>query len=123
VWRGDFSAKILHVANPRELHLIDPWRFDDSRPSAWYGGAAAQGQKDMDEIAASVRRRFEGDSRVVIHRAASAECAHLFRDGFFAWVYIDGDHTYHGALDDLEAYAPKVKPGGILAGEDYDRSR
>jgi hypothetical protein len=64
VWKGDFSAQILAVVKPRELHLIDPWVFAD-RPSyadAWYGGALARSQADMDRIYAGVLRRSEARS-------------------------------------------------------------
>lgn len=34
-------------------------------------------------------------------------------------MYIDGDHTYHGAREDILAWTPKVRHGGILAGHDF----
>ncbi len=35
------------------------------------------------------------------------------------WIYIDGDHSYKGALADLENWSPKVRKGGIISGHDY----
>jgi len=35
-------------------------------------------------------------------------------------VFIDGDHEYEGVSNDIEAWLPKVKNGGIIAGHDYD---
>jgi cephalosporin hydroxylase len=43
-----------------------------------------------------------------------------FQDGYFDWVYIDGDHSYEAVLNDLKAWYPKVKPGGYLALDDLD---
>jgi predicted O-methyltransferase YrrM len=34
-------------------------------------------------------------------------------------VFVDGDHSYAGVTNDLLAWMPKVKPGGILACHDY----
>ena len=34
-------------------------------------------------------------------------------------IFIDGDHSYEGALKDIANYYPKVKSGGIFAGHDY----
>jgi Methyltransferase domain len=34
-------------------------------------------------------------------------------------VVIDGDHRYEAVQADIQAWRPKVKPGGILAGHDY----
>ena len=35
------------------------------------------------------------------------------------WVYLDGDHRYEAVRDELVLYASLVKPGGIIAGDDY----
>ena len=37
------------------------------------------------------------------------------------WVYIDGNHTYEFVLEDLRSWYPKVRPGGLVVGDDYDR--
>lgn len=49
----------------------------------------------------------------------STEAAQDFEDGYFDWIYIDTDHSYETTRDELELYAPKMKPGGIIAGHDY----
>jgi predicted O-methyltransferase YrrM len=35
------------------------------------------------------------------------------------YLYIDADHTYDGVRADLELWAPLVKPGGLILGDDY----
>lgn len=35
-------------------------------------------------------------------------------------VFIDGDHTYQGCRGDIEAWTPRIKPGGVLAIHDYE---
>ena len=34
-------------------------------------------------------------------------------------IYIDGNHEYDFVKKDLENYYPKLKDGGILAGDDF----
>ena len=124
VFAGDFSERILEVVRPVRLHLIDPWRHetDAEYRRAWYGDAKGGGQTRMDEVHAAVCRRFAGavaSGIAVIHRAPSAEAAALFADEYFDWVYIDGNHRYEFVKADLERYAPKVKRGGLIAGDDY----
>ena len=34
-------------------------------------------------------------------------------------VFIDGDHSYDAVVDDIEAWEPKVRPGGVLGGHDF----
>ncbi len=124
VWKGDFSARILEVARPSKLHLIDPWQaiggegYEDAR----YGGGLDEGQAEMDAVHASVLERFAKEREegiVEVHRETSAAAAERFADGELDFVYIDGDHTHEFVKADLETYAPKVRPGGLLAGDDY----
>jgi predicted O-methyltransferase YrrM len=35
-------------------------------------------------------------------------------------VFIDGDHSFTGALKDFESWAPKVRPGGLVLVDDAD---
>jgi hypothetical protein len=118
-WKGRFAAAILRAAAPTELHLVDPWRFDPSVPDRWYGGSLAKSQADMDAICERVRKRFRASPAVRLCRAPSLEGAARFADHYFDWVYIDGDHSYEAVLADLNAWYPKVKPGGQLACDDY----
>jgi len=119
VWEGDFSAAILESTTPRELHLIDPWAFQPSRPETWFGGKKAQAQDDMDARHESVVQRFSTRPEVTVHRAPSLDAVAGFDDGYFDWVYVDGDHSFEGCKADLDAYLPKVKVGGYLLGDDY----
>jgi predicted O-methyltransferase YrrM len=36
------------------------------------------------------------------------------------YLYIDADHSYRGVAADLQYWAPFVKPGGLILGDDYD---
>lgn len=42
---------------------------------------------------------------------------HIPNESVFA-VFIDGNHSYKEVYEDVRAWLPKVKPGGILAGHD-----
>jgi len=37
----------------------------------------------------------------------------------FDFVYVDARHDYKGVYEDMVAYWPKLKKGGIMAGHDY----
>ena len=124
VWKGDFSVQILETVEPRELHLVDPWWFADEAGyvQAWYGGALARTQDDMDQIYEGVKRRLRvpiDQGIVVIHRSESATVAITFADDYFDWVYIDGNHVYEYVMADLVGFTPKVKHGGLVTGDDY----
>ncbi len=113
VWKGEFSALLL-ARELQRLYLIDPWEHRDDEGYA-KAKFARRGQSEMDAIYEGVVRRFAGKP-VEILRRRSTEVAQL---PALDWAYIDGDHTYSGALADLEHYWPMIKPGGFLCGDDY----
>lgn len=122
VFRGEFSALILRELKPRKLHLIDPWLFRNDPPydRAWYGSGVGS-QEGMDGIYEGIRHTFK-QPNISIHRGKSSELASSFPDGYFDWVYVDGDHCYEAVKNDLALYAPKIRVGGFLCGDDYDNS-
>ena len=128
VWEGDFSARILEVNEPRLLHLVDPWKHesDEVYRSACYGGKKATDQEQMDAVYSRVAKRFATQIQagtVIIHRSPSAEAVSAFPDGYFDWIYIDGNHLYEFVKLDLELWYPKVKSGGYITGDDYVEGR
>jgi predicted O-methyltransferase YrrM len=104
--QGEFTQLILQHAQPAVLHLVDNWatrRYNDAKADA-------------------VKARFAeriADGRVVLHRALSLQAVGDFADASLDWIYIDSSHAYDVTAGELRAYAPKMKPGGIIAGHDY----
>lgn len=124
VYKGDFSDAILSVVKPNELHLIDPWKFEDAEcyAQSWYGSEVGKDQENMDSIYNAVRKRFSSEIKagvVCIHRSPSGESADLFHDEYLDWVYIDGNHQYEFVKNDLKSFYKKVKVGGLIACDDY----
>jgi hypothetical protein len=121
---GDFSQAILDVVRPRVLHLVDPWHHEPSPEydRAWYGGKAEQGQQEMDQRHAGVLERFAPQiaaGTVVVHRGQSDAVLSQFEDDSLDWVYIDGNHRYEFVSEDLRLGLVKVRPGGLVTGDDY----
>jgi len=123
VHKGAFSQRILNVAKPRRLVLIDPWMRASSAEYArsWYGGSSVQ-QEEMEERFQGVMQKFRQHvSRGIVEvvRKNSVDAAPMYEDNFFDFVYIDGDHAYDGVMRDLTLFYEKVKPGGLIVGDDY----
>lgn len=53
-------------------------------------------------------------------RLPSVEAAQLYADGALDFVMIDADHSTVAVTEDLHAWWPKVRPGGLVAGHDYN---
>ncbi len=50
----------------------------------------------------------------------SSEAAKRFKDQSLDFVFIDGDHDYAAARQDILVWREKVKSGGVLAGHDIE---
>lgn len=44
----------------------------------------------------------------------------VLRDGFFDVIFIDADHRYEFVKGDVQRFLPKLKPGGIICGDDCE---
>lgn len=109
--RGNFAA-VLCEANPDlKLTCVDPW-------------VAYDGYKDY-STQRSINKGYEA-AKVVMDkykcnmvREFSVDGAKKFPDGYFDFVYIDANHELPWVIQDLYAWIPKVRKGGIISGHDY----
>jgi len=119
VWRWAFSRQILRICQPNKLYLIDPWMWH----AQWHCNDQRNQKKWMqhpDDIYNSVVSAFEDDDRVVIIRSWSLDVVGEFEDGSIDAVYVDGDHRYEQAREDIHAWFPKLKNDGFLCGDDMN---
>jgi hypothetical protein len=100
IFRCQFSEKILQITHPSKLHLID------ISPVA----IKVANQKFAREIQSGL---------VQVHQGDSASTLLTMPENYFDLVYVDGDHSYHGAKRDLEAARLRLKPNGFIAVNDY----
>lgn len=116
-WRGDFSLKMIRLLSPKKFSAVDPYRIFPGMVSA--PGSEYNAQADLDKLAQSVKNLLENNGASLI-REKSVDAAAHFQDNSLDLVYIDGDHTLAGVQQDLAAWWPKVKVGGIFCGDDYN---
>ena len=57
--------------------------------------------------------------RLISTPAPSAEAAATFADGSLDLVFVDGCHETEAVIHDIELWLPKLRPGGVIAGDDY----
>ncbi len=118
VWEGKFSRRILEECAPARLHLIDPWEY---MPEFANTGFGRRKNRDLMEVKyPEVAAAFADDPRVVIHRATSGLALGALPDGSLDWVYVDGNHNEPFIGDDIALCLRKVRPDGIIAGDDFN---
>jgi hypothetical protein len=82
----------------------------------------------IDEHGGDLRKVYDGNlaalgitNRVTTFQNTSLEASAKFAPGTLDAVFIDAAHTFDSVKEDIEAWLPKVKSGGILAGHDYGK--
>lgn len=56
---------------------------------------------------------------LTVIKDSSHEASNLFSNGSIDYLMIDGDHSYDGVKRDIQDYFYKIRPGGIISGDDY----
>lgn len=77
--------------------------------------------KAMDRLFTTVSEKLQlgFPGRFQLLRMKSTEAAKTFPDESLDFVFVDGDHREEAVREDLEAWWPKIQPGGVLVGDDY----
>ncbi|MDB5297609.1 MAG: hypothetical protein JWO31_3592 [Phycisphaerales bacterium] len=111
---GGHAEAMLSTTDIAKLYAVDSYRH-----RAGYDDPMNLPQDQFDALyARTVERLGRFGNRFEPVRLDSVEAAHVVPDGL-DFVYIDADHSYEGALGDLQAWAPKIREGGVVAGHDY----
>lgn len=115
VWEGEY-AEVLCKANP-SLHLlcVDRW-------APYPGYLDHQTPEELASAYQTAVNRLR-PHRVSLMKMSSLEAAQRVPDRSLDFVYLDANHTFDGLTADLEAWTPKVKVGGRIAGHDYHQFR
>lgn len=111
VFDGYFSEHLLKNIPQLELFAIDAWTpYKEYRDHRRYSTMNAAYEKAMERLlplGGKIIRKF------------SLDAAKDFEDGSLDFVYIDANHDFDFVNADIEAWTPKVRIGGTVAGDDY----
>lgn len=115
VQRGSFSKHLLEHWHGAKLYLVDAWRTIEGYQDV----ANADHNAQLDNMAATFMAVYHYKERATIIRELSKDAVKLFEDCSLDFVFIDADHSYAGAKQDIALWEPKVRKGGVLCGHDY----
>jgi len=117
-WKGLSLSHILDVcrANGSRLVAVDTFTGDPEYPPA----VAEASGTDIEAILTRNLALLGHANTVSILREPSVAAARQFENSSINLVFIDADHRYEAVLNDLRSWLPKVVPGGVIAGHDYD---
>lgn len=118
-WFGRSAAfigvEIINSGKPIKVDCIDPWT--DGGPDLKHKGAKFKSPDELFECFKLNVRPVQSVINPV--RLSSLDAAPTYLDNSLDFVFIDGDHSYEACRDDIKAWLPKVKHGGIIAGDDH----
>lgn len=119
-WKGR-STSFMGVEVANSGKKIDFFTVD-----TWLGSATEAAQVNDPDVQKGVlfdvfRRNIASIEQYVRPiRCKSVEAAEEFGDGSIDFIYLDAGHTYDDVRSDLAAWWPKLKRGGIIAGDDWE---
>ena len=125
MFTGLFSASLLQVTRSKKLYFVDPWWevfgpvYPDWGPYTDHGKLLTSTAHSM--ASGRIRRHANGTETEVLVETSASFLSRI-PDQHLDWVYLDSTHSYEGTRDELALLRTKVKPGGMIAGDDWHDS-
>lgn len=119
-WEGCSTSwlakRLMDWGSGGVIFAVDTWEgsYDQADLCQW--------AKDRDIYAAFLRNMLDRNmlGTVCPIRMDSVKAAKLFHKAELDFVFLDACHDYEAVKADIKAWLPKVRPGGILAGDDWE---
>lgn len=118
-WLGRSAAlmgvEIFNSKKPISFACVDPWTD---------GGPDLRDTKYFKDLTIPPYEAFLKNTLPVQHlikplRMGSVEASEHFAQHSVDFLMLDGDHSYEAVKADIVAWYPKMKPGGVMSGDDY----
>lgn len=118
VYCGHFTKVLLDIAKPEKLFLVDLWDLHGESWEDW-GIKGPSTRAALHDLLKRYCWEIAAD-RIAVCAADDLVWLTRFPDNYFDWVYIDTSHTYEHCIAELPIVAAKVKPDGIITGDDWE---
>jgi hypothetical protein len=110
-WKGASAAymavEIINQEKKIEFYCVDTWE-------------GSKEHTDTQELYEQFLQNMEPVQAVYkAIRKPSIEAAKGFEDESLDFIFIDASHEYEDVRADIQAWLPKLRKGGIIAGHDY----
>lgn len=114
VEQGRYSECLLRKIPELKLFCIDCWE-------TYKGYREEKAHKYPGYYKKALEKLGPYGERAVMIKKYSMEAVKEFEDESLDFVYIDANHDFQNATNDIAEWSKKVKKGGIIAGHDFWR--
>jgi len=116
-WKGSSTAylgvEIFNSGKNVTLNVVDTWEGSPNHSEI----------VKTDDIYAKYlenMKPLDGKVNYKSLKMTSVEASKLFEDESLDFVFIDANHSFESVCEDIDAWLPKLKYGGLISGHDYD---
>jgi predicted O-methyltransferase YrrM len=110
---GVSLSALSNAKNAKLVYAVDPYlEYEQSYIFHWTRQQAYE---------FVVNEFLPSHKNVQLIRDTSLAVSKFIEDKSVDLVVIDANHTYESGIEDLSAWLPKVKSGGLIAGHDYSQ--
>jgi len=111
VAQGFFSEILCSSIKNLELLCVDPWKR--------YAGNPRGRVDDIQEKCFQDAKNRLASYNVKFYREYSMDAVRSIPEYSLDFIYVDGNHCFDYVMEDLIEWGKRVRPGGIIAGDDY----
>ncbi len=117
---GGTTVPLLRAFPEMQLYAVDPWEIGDPENTTASLVTTDRLRLLRETFLVNIRGLTD---RVVVLPMMSVDACERVKDGELDFAFIDGDHRYQAVHDDLWAWWPKLRNGGIMICHDYRARR
>eukprot|EP00927_Polykrikos_kofoidii_P086328 TRINITY_DN9636_c0_g1_i1.p1 TRINITY_DN9636_c0_g1~~TRINITY_DN9636_c0_g1_i1.p1 ORF type:complete len:256 (-),score=13.93 TRINITY_DN9636_c0_g1_i1:90-857(-) len=132
VKRGDFAwhflryrrraERVVKTPNitmwPIRYYLVDTW-VQWLEAAHWLAPGNVDNSKQSENMKTCIDRLLPFWPHVSFLQLTTQEAAKVFANSSLGFVYVDARHDFCAVKEELELYWPKLRIGGVMAGDDY----
>lgn len=96
----------------KKLYLVDPW---DYRSDCLFPNHQYSHKKNYERVL-KLKKKYP---QIEIIKDKSINASKKFKNNYFDFIYIDGNHNFKNVYQDLKSWYPKLKKNGLMAGDDF----
>lgn len=117
VWKGRLLRGVLRAIGGSidRYFAVDPWHVLEER----HGFMSTIPREHWDQMHARVVHDMQWFGALRVIRMTSVDAARTFLPGSVDLVYIDASHKLDDTIEDIRAWLPVVRSGGVIGGHDY----